>query len=403
MTIVWASSCEDPQTPEEPLPTTVTVAPEIAQVTALRATLQMTAEVRDQYGQLMPDAAVGWNTRVRDVTMIDTAGVVTAVSNGTDTITATAGTAVGTALVTVVQTAREVRVTPAVDTLPRVFRLQLTAEALDANGHPLPAAEFQWASADTSVAIVDESGLLTGVDHGTATITASLGDLEGSAEITVVDNPDQVALTALYNATQGPYWNTATNWLDEGELGSWHGVTTNANGRVIGLNLDGNGLAGVIPPELGHLTELRALNLGGNSLVGPIPAELGNLIGLESLDLWLNNLTGPIPPELGNLASLRLLFLDNNLLTGIPPELGRLGSLIQLRIRRNYLTGPIPPELANLANLQQLLLSYNSLTGPIPSDLAKLESLRQLSLTENQLTGPIPPELGRLANLAGRG
>lgn len=402
LVIAWVSACDwGADLPEPPLPTTVTVTPAAAQVTALRATLQMTADVRDQHGQAMPDAAVGWNTRVPDVAQIDTAGVVTAVSNGIDTVTATAGTAVGTAVVTVVQTAREVRVAPAADTLPRGFRLQMTAEARDANGHPLPEAEFEWTSTDTLVAVVDESGEVEGVAQGLATIVATLGGLEGSSEITVVDNPDRIALTALYNSTGGSYWTRATNWLDEGELQNWYGVTTNSNGRVIGLNLHDNGLAGVIPPESGNLTELRTLLLASNSLVGPIPAEIGNLTSLETVDLGFNNLVGSIPPEWGDLVNLRLLLLNHNSLTGsIPAELGKLASLLQLRLRNNYLTGPIPPQLGNLANLHQLLLSNNSLTGSIPSDLAKLESVVQINVSGNELTGPIPAELAGLANLA---
>ena len=210
----------------------------------------------------------------------------------------------------------------------------------------------------------------------------------------VADATDRAALVALYNAAGGTYWDNNTNWLSDAPLGDWHGVRTDASGRVVALDLRYNGLTG-IPPELGNLANLKSLNLGGNGLTG-IPPELGNLASLESLDLWYTGLTG-IPPELGNLANLKSLNLYGNQLTGIPGELGNLASLESLYLTHNQLTG-IPPELGNLASLESLNLEYNELTG-IPGELGNLASLESLYLTRNQLTGEIPPELGSLASL----
>ena len=53
-------------------------------------------------------------------------------------------------------------------------------------------------------------------------------------------------------------------------------MTTAAAGRVTGLDLGYNGLAGPLPSALGSLARLRWLDLGGNDLTGPIPAALGN-------------------------------------------------------------------------------------------------------------------------------
>ena len=104
---------------------------------------------------------------------------------------------------------------------------------------------------------------------------------------------DRAALTDLYNNTGGASWTTNTNWGSSTEpLGTWYGVTTDANGRV------------------------TALRLSGNHLSGTLPASLGNLTKLTRLSLARNQLTGEIPEELGNLASLRYLYLNNNQLTG---------------------------------------------------------------------------------------
>ena len=222
---------------------------------------------------------------------------------------------------------------------------------------------------------------------------------------------DRNALIALYNATGGAYWYDNRNWLSDLPIGEWSGVTTDGDGRVIGINLPTKRhplqvlvpdqlLSGAIPPELGSLTNLEELDLSENRLSGAIPPELGNLANLERLSLSGNRLSGAIPPELGSLANLEELYLDNNRLSGaIPPELGNLANLERLSLSGNRLSGAIPPELGNLANLERLSLSGNQLSGAIPPELGNLANLALLSLSSNQLSGAIPPELGNLANL----
>ncbi|MDE3256621.1 MAG: hypothetical protein OYM47_02160 [Gemmatimonadota bacterium] len=202
---------------------------------------------------------------------------------------------------------------------------------------------------------------------------------------------DRAALVALYNATDGPNWNDNTNWLTDAPLGEWYGVHTDGSGRVTDLQLPDNTLEGVIPPELGNLSELRDLHLDSNALTGPIPPELGALAELSQLQISNNKLTGSLPAELGSLAKLGRLWLFGNGLTGsIPPELGELTNVYLLWLENNKLTGPIPPELGNLTSVQSLDLSNNELTGSIPPELGNLNGLEQLGLTGNMLTGVVP-------------
>ena len=215
-------------------------------------------------------------------------------------------------------------------------------------------------------------------------------------------------LEALYDATGGADWTENTNWKTDAPLDEWYGVTTDADGRVMGLELPGNRLAGPLPNALGILARLQVLDLGDrwdgvrqvNALTGPIPPALGRLENLESLDLGENELIGPIPDELGRLRNLRRLNLSLNELTGpIPTQLGELTNLRWLSLYGNELTGPIPTQLAELTNLRWLSLYGNELTGPIPTQLGELTNLESLSLGGNELTGPIPTQLGELTNL----
>ena len=216
---------------------------------------------------------------------------------------------------------------------------------------------------------------------------------------------DRAALEALYDATGGPGWTDSTNWKTSAPIGEWFGVSTDAAGRVTGLELPGNGLKGPIPAALGDLALLQMLNLGyrwvstsqqsfENALTGPIPPTLGRLTGVRTLDLGGNDLTAPIPAELGNLANLESLDLGSNLLTGpVPAWLGNLTDLRWLRLASNDLTGPVPDELGRLESLEELNLSINPLTGRLPESLLQLS---RLTVDQRQLFLPVAEDgIGR--------
>ncbi len=277
--VALAKGCGDgesptapPPVPDPPRPTTVTVSPATDELTALGETVQLTAEVRDQNARVMAGATVTWTSSAISVATVDASGLVTAAGNGEATVTASAGEASGSAVVTVTQAVASVVVSPATDTLTALGEtVQLTAEAFDRNGHAVTGAEFSWESSDPAVATVDGSGLMTGVAVGVATITAASGNAQGTAEITVA-NPDRSALVALYEATDGPKWANNDNWLSDAPLGDWYGVDTNS-GRVVRVSLSRNDLKGPVPPAMGNLANLESLSLLGNQLTGPIPPE----------------------------------------------------------------------------------------------------------------------------------
>ena len=207
---------------------------------------------------------------------------------------------------------------------------------------------------------------------------------------------DRGILIALYDATGGPEWTNSGDWLTDAPLGEWYGVSTDAGGRVVGLDLQSNGLEGPIPRELGGLAELETLILFENELTGSIPPELGALAKAKLVVLAANQLSGPIPAELGGLADVEELHLNGNGLTSVPPELGGLAELAVLSLASNELTS-LPPELGELGNLRALTLNFNQLTS-VPPELGGLANLAYLRLWSNELTS-VPPELGELSNL----
>lgn len=409
-TLALSNGCGDSVVvppPEPPRATTITVNPATAELSALGATVQLTAEVRDQNHQVMAGVAVAWSSSDSSVAIVGGAGLVAAVGNGEAVIAAAVGSVAGTAAVVVEQEAVALLGLPAADTLlwygDPGDTLRLSAEPVDANRHRVEGLPIEWSSSLTSVATVDAGGLVRGAGEGVTTVTAVTDGLRASTELAVV-NRDRAALIAIYHATGGPNWERTGHWLTSLSMRDWEGVATHLREdgvvTVTGLRLAGNNLTGTIPPEIGNLTGLEWLWLQSNQLTGPIPLEIGNLTGLASLSLSSNSLTGPIPLEVGKLTGLKQLWLYNNALTGpIPPEIGNLTGLDQLVLGGNQLTGPIPPEIGNLTGLVWLLLSGNPLASPIPPEIGNLTGLKALWLSNNQLVGPIPLEIGNLAGL----
>ena len=201
---------------------------------------------------------------------------------------------------------------------------------------------------------------------------------------------DRAVLAAFYDATGGPGWQVSTNWKTGAPLRDWHGVTTDDDGRVSGLNLGGNGLTGSVPPILGDLAHLEELSLRHNRLTGSLPPELGHLARLDWLNLEGNDLTGPIPAALGRLANLRGLYLGGNPLASgpIPAWTGDLVRLERLSLWSTARTGPVPAALGRLVNLRSLDLQDNGLSGETPLALTNLRSLDFFDVSENAVCVP---------------
>lgn len=106
-------------------------------------------------------------------------------------------------------------------------------------------------------------------------------------------------LGMFYNATDGPNWSKGgDSWPDNSvPVCRKHGITCDAAGDIVAIQLSKMGLSGVIPMELGFLRHVKVLDLSNNYLYGDLPSEL-RFMPLETLDVSGNMLVGPVPPEL---------------------------------------------------------------------------------------------------------
>lgn len=304
----------------------------------------------------------------------------------------------------------------------------------DPDNDPLTYAATTTDSAVAVATVSDSVLMVTGSARGAVSVTVTATDPGGlsasqALDVAVVDH--RSALVAIYDATNGSNWRRSDYWATSAPLKDWYGLI--ARGPIVsGVDLSNNDLQGVLPSELGMLTQLESLDLsdnvrcfrrcvglsrlvGSGRLVrayGPIPSEIGNLTRLRRLDLSRTGLTGPLPRELGDLTSLEVLDLSDNDLrldggpTGgpsydgtIPPEVGKLVRLRHFDLSENGLRTRIPPELGNLESLEWLNLARNRFDGPIPLEIGNLRRLEHLDLSESGVTGVLPRTLGDLVRL----
>ncbi|HEX9884929.1 MAG TPA: Ig-like domain-containing protein [Longimicrobiales bacterium] len=152
-------------------------------------TAQFSATLKDAEGNTLTDRAVTWSTSPTSVATVSGSGLVTGVSAGPATVTATSEGRSGTATVTVENIpVATVEVDAGAGAVLVGETLQLTVTLEDAGGNPLTGRTVTWDSSDDDVATVSGTGLVTGVAPGDVTITATSEGKNGEADI-AVSNP----------------------------------------------------------------------------------------------------------------------------------------------------------------------------------------------------------------------
>ncbi len=241
------AGCDDSPTdpPGVPVAADVQVSPDDATLLFIGATADLSATVVDEAGSPIADAQVNWSSSDAEVATVSAEGSVTAVGNGSVTITATSGNAQGSADITVEQEPEALEA----DTSEVAFgaigeSTQVEVVVLDAGGTPIEEAELEWSSSEPSVATVDSEGMVEAVGPGTATITAAFGELSAEIEVMVQIatnlslDPAEVTLTSLGQTETFVAVVTDADGVEiPGVLLSWSSsdeavVTVNENGTV---------------------------------------------------------------------------------------------------------------------------------------------------------------------------
>ncbi|WP_346434793.1 Ig-like domain-containing protein [uncultured Methanoculleus sp.] len=189
----------EPETPVDPVATTIAVAP-TAVTLAINGTEQFSATVHDQFNAVMTGVTVTWDSDNETVGTIDDTGLFTALVSGTATVTASAGNVSENATVTVTAEGPvigSIEVTPPVATLAVNGTEQFSATVRDQFNAVMTGVNVTWDSDDETVGTIDDAGLFTALAAGTATVTASAGNVSETATVTVNDNAEEPVLTTI--------------------------------------------------------------------------------------------------------------------------------------------------------------------------------------------------------------
>jgi hypothetical protein len=190
-----ATSCKDATGPVVPVPTTVVPSAGSVSLTALGESQTLSATVLDQGGAEMSGAALTWVSSAASVATVSS-GLVTAVGNGSATITVTAGGAAAQILVSVSQVAASMSLSSASATLSALGDTsRVTATVRDGGGSVFVGATVTWSVLDPLVATVTD-GLITAVGNGTTQLVAISGATLATATVTVAQAPSAVMLSA---------------------------------------------------------------------------------------------------------------------------------------------------------------------------------------------------------------
>ena len=120
-------------------------------------------------------ATVGWQS-----------GIVTGLTPGQATITATLGTVSTKIQVKVTDaTLTSITLTPATPSIPLGSSQQFTATGKFSDGTDEALAGASWTSSDSTIAAINNSGLANSTGTGSATITATVNGVNGSTNLTV--------------------------------------------------------------------------------------------------------------------------------------------------------------------------------------------------------------------------
>jgi hypothetical protein len=389
--------------PGEPVVTSVTVSP--AESTLQVGTTRELAAAVQGEGDF--DDTVTWSSSDDEIASVSESGLVTAVAEGTATITATSNETPGvTGTATVIVTTEPVEtevtavtVTPATASLAPGATQQLNASVTGTGDYD---DTVTWSSSDDAIATVSDSGLVTAVAEGTATITATSNEtpeVAGTAAITVTaisaevcTDPEQVvtfpdplleaAVRALFQIPEEPLTCFDVQQAVPSEVND-DGQEIN---NVLLLNRTESPEKVMSLEGLQHLTSLVRLELEGNNLTDADIGVLSSLTSLTELSLDSNDITDLTP--LSGLSNLTVLgFYDNEV-----EDLGPLAELTNLEIiyasenRINSLAA-----LSGLTNLQHLWL-FDNCRGEGFSDcitdispLAGLTALESLIITTNEV------------------
>ena len=159
---------------------------------AIGKTAKLSATPRDANGNALSGRTINWTSSNASIASVDGSGMVTGVTAGAATITAASEGKSATASISVkpdvaVMPVASVSVAAAPDTVEAWNPATMQATLRDAASNVLNNRAVRWTTSNTNVATIDSvTGVLTGIDRGTVTVTATSEGKVGTTTRVVV-------------------------------------------------------------------------------------------------------------------------------------------------------------------------------------------------------------------------
>jgi uncharacterized protein YjdB len=170
-------------------------------IPAIGGTLQLNAAAVFATGDTITSVTIAYQLLDQGIIRLLPGGVVTGDREGTARVRASAGGRSVDFEVEVRILAATVTVSPAQAVMGIGGTLPLVAQVFDASGEPM-SRQPTWSSANTAVATVTATGVVTAIAAGTVTITATVDDAQGTSQIEVSTTPRPATPTGVTaNAT----------------------------------------------------------------------------------------------------------------------------------------------------------------------------------------------------------
>ena len=165
-------------------PTSMKVNPENVLSKTMGETIILTAEVRDEKGEVMPDQPVAWSSS-DDKTVAVVDGKATVLASGETRITASSGALKAEAYLV---TSIPAKLKPPAEevTLKVEETVSIKPDIIDDKGKVLASYPMLYYSHNVKVALVDERGVVTGKAPGECVVQAIYGNLTTEVKVTVV-------------------------------------------------------------------------------------------------------------------------------------------------------------------------------------------------------------------------
>src|SRR5262249_18494605 len=175
--------------PTGPKPARVEVTPRMTEVEAGQQ-VSFSAAGYDEAGNKIDAKPTTWFASPFDVAYSDDQGVVTFVLPGEVRVGAIINGKAGFLLVTVKpQPVARIDLQSPAAPIPIGAGIPLHFVTRMANGDPRTDVQVTWSSLNPTIATVDDSGLVTGIAVGLATIQAAAGDIKSAVRVNIVRNP----------------------------------------------------------------------------------------------------------------------------------------------------------------------------------------------------------------------